>query len=112
MSELRQREDGAWVVPVSGARIESVRWEGNSYAILQLAGGDEISMMLPERVEIGGRVREATFTDDGVLTIALEDGTVLESRCDPKVENWEIRADRVFVVPAVGDDSVNVWEWE
>jgi uncharacterized protein DUF6188 len=111
MSRLRKRDDGAWILPFSGAQIERVTWEGDSYAILHFAGQAEISMALPERVEIAGPVREAAFTDDGVLTIALDDGAVLESRCDPQAENWEVRGPHgLFVVAVAGADEVAVWE--
>jgi hypothetical protein len=111
MSKLRQREDGAWTLLFGSANIESVTWEGDSYAILHLGDHGEISMALPARVEIGGLIREAAFADDGVLMVALKDGTVLESRCDAAVENWEVRGlDGLFVVAVAAEDSVAVWE--
>jgi hypothetical protein len=111
MSQLRQREDGAWILPFDGSRIQRVTWEGERYAILHLGEYEEISMMLPARTPIDGSIREATFTNSGVLRVLLDDGTVLESRCDPKVENWEVRGPNgLFVVAEVGADDVAVWD--
>jgi hypothetical protein len=109
--------DGVWVLPFSGTTIEHVSWEGDSYIVLHLSPGSEadvtIGMSLTQRIGrdlAGTTIREATFTPSGVLTVTLDDGTVLETHCDPVVENWEIRGpDGLWITAVAGDDDVAIW---
>ena len=118
MREPYQRDDGVWVLPLGGARIDRIGTKRESSLVLdlKLRNGSESTVSMPWATRSGpgpnasGTVRAATVTSDGTLSLALDDGTTIESSCQPEVESWQIVGpDKLFVVAVAGGREAAFW---